>query len=317
MHLNNIFSLDNRTCTDVIYGGYLLSYSRDISDALNDQIWEQSRCSSCINITFHFPDKPTYKMLDQTQIWEDKYLNFQQCVDNVTAYDEWAFRNGTTICQTCKDPLENLFNYFWKIYIDPDTDFCVDVETIMNDTMHLWNDVWKCADTKDRKKDRPLMIITLIVLIIFTLLFYSASYIQGGGRQRNFILYSGMPVVEERARLLSTSASGSDLAVVNFQRSNRIRAMSHKEEPLNPDEDQLTQYRERCAGHVEKLKEILDECNDRVNSRTETEETCHQEMMDYIHELDHCVGDAQSVQGPEITITQIFDFAFADLVGSL
>ena len=42
---NNIFSLDNRTCTDVIYGGYLLSYSRDISDALNEQIWEQSRCS--------------------------------------------------------------------------------------------------------------------------------------------------------------------------------------------------------------------------------------------------------------------------------
>ncbi|KAI6242985.1 Cytochrome b-c1 complex subunit 6 [Aphelenchoides fujianensis] len=52
--------------------------------------------------------------------------------------------------------------------------------------------------------------------------------------------------------------------------------------------DQLTQYREKCADHVAKFKELLDECNDRVNSRSNTEETCHQEMVDYIHHLDHC-----------------------------
>ncbi|CAI5444967.1 unnamed protein product [Caenorhabditis angaria] len=59
-------------------------------------------------------------------------------------------------------------------------------------------------------------------------------------------------------------------------------------EPLEEGVDQLTQYRERCADHAANFKAILDECNDRVNSRTATEETCHQEMADYVHELDHC-----------------------------
>jgi|UniRef100_A0AC35FTU7 ubiquinol-cytochrome c reductase subunit 6 len=63
--------------------------------------------------------------------------------------------------------------------------------------------------------------------------------------------------------------------------------MGH-DEPLEENVDQLGQYRERCADHVTKFKELLDECNDRVNSRTKTEETCHQEMVDYIHHLDHC-----------------------------
>ncbi|CAI2348666.1 unnamed protein product [Caenorhabditis sp. 36 PRJEB53466] len=63
---------------------------------------------------------------------------------------------------------------------------------------------------------------------------------------------------------------------------------SHKQEPLEEGVDQLTQFRERCADHVADFKSILEECNDRVNSRSNTEETCHQEMTDYVHHLDHC-----------------------------
>lgn len=59
-------------------------------------------------------------------------------------------------------------------------------------------------------------------------------------------------------------------------------------EPIDENVDQLSQYRERCAEHAQKFKELLDECNERVSSRSNTEETCQQEMMDYIHELDHC-----------------------------
>ncbi|KAK5983744.1 hypothetical protein GCK32_011475, partial [Trichostrongylus colubriformis] len=43
-HLDNITSLDNRTCTQVIYDNYLLSYSHDISEALTSNIWAKSRC---------------------------------------------------------------------------------------------------------------------------------------------------------------------------------------------------------------------------------------------------------------------------------
>ncbi|GMT13308.1 hypothetical protein PFISCL1PPCAC_4605, partial [Pristionchus fissidentatus] len=63
--------------------------------------------------------------------------------------------------------------------------------------------------------------------------------------------------------------------------------MSHAA-ALEEGVDQLTQMRERCADHVADLKAILEECNDRVNSRTNTEETCHQEMCDYVHHLDDC-----------------------------
>lgn len=33
----------------------------------------------------------------------------------------------------------------------------------------------------------------------------------------------------------------------------------------------------------------VQECNDRVNSRKQTEETCHEEVIHYFHCLDHCV----------------------------
>ena len=39
-----------------------------------------------------------------------------------------------------------------------------------------------------------------------------------------------------------------------------------------------------------KAKEIYDSCATRVNSRSKTEETCHEEMMDYVHCVDHCVS---------------------------
>lgn len=32
------------------------------------------------------------------------------------------------------------------------------------------------------------------------------------------------------------------------------------------------------------------ECNDRVNSRSQTAETCEQELVDYLHVLDKCVS---------------------------
>lgn len=32
------------------------------------------------------------------------------------------------------------------------------------------------------------------------------------------------------------------------------------------------------------------ECNDRVNSRSKTTEVCAEELIDYLHELDHCVA---------------------------
>lgn len=38
------------------------------------------------------------------------------------------------------------------------------------------------------------------------------------------------------------------------------------------------------------FKEKLDTCNNRVNSRSHTEETCVEEILDYVQCVDHCAA---------------------------
>ncbi|PIO65240.1 hypothetical protein TELCIR_13102 [Teladorsagia circumcincta] len=72
-HLNNISSLDNRTCTQVIYDNYLLSYSNDISHALSSNIWAQSRCDSCLTITWNFTANDSrVEFANQTVLFQGK-----------------------------------------------------------------------------------------------------------------------------------------------------------------------------------------------------------------------------------------------------
>ena len=49
---------------------------------------------------------------------------------------------------------------------------------------------------------------------------------------------------------------------------------------------------EKCGELVRcsKLKEVLEECNDRVSSRTKTNETCFEELSDFIVCVDECVS---------------------------
>ncbi|CAG5076743.1 Similar to UQCRH: Cytochrome b-c1 complex subunit 6, partial [Cotesia congregata] len=50
--------------------------------------------------------------------------------------------------------------------------------------------------------------------------------------------------------------------------------------------------REKCQEQPKcvKFQERLSTCNDRVNSRTKTEETCLEELIDYVSCVDHCVS---------------------------
>lgn len=51
--------------------------------------------------------------------------------------------------------------------------------------------------------------------------------------------------------------------------------------------------RERCSALPKcvSLQEKLDTCNDRVNSRSQTQETCLEELIDYVECVDHCVAE--------------------------
>merc|ERR1712126_474263 len=57
--------------------------------------------------------------------------------------------------------------------------------------------------------------------------------------------------------------------------------------------DPAVEIKEACASSeaCQKYKSRLDECNERVTSKSETSETCLEEILDFYHCMDHCAGD--------------------------
>lgn len=71
-------------------------------------------------------------------------------------------------------------------------------------------------------------------------------------------------------------------------------------------QDPLTTVREQCEQTEKcvKARERLELCDERVSSRSQTEEDCTEELFDFLHARDHCVsqpkvrkGHASSGQG--------------------
>lgn len=59
------------------------------------------------------------------------------------------------------------------------------------------------------------------------------------------------------------------------------------------DEDLVDPHdtlKEECSPKCSSFKEKLDQCNERVNSRSQTAETCVEELFDFVHCIDHCVA---------------------------
>ncbi|XP_064606937.1 cytochrome b-c1 complex subunit 6, mitochondrial-like [Liolophura sinensis] len=79
---------------------------------------------------------------------------------------------------------------------------------------------------------------------------------------------------------------------------NKVLAASDPkpEEPEEDEEEELEDpqdtLKEECREKAEcqKLRAVLEECNDRVNSKSKTSETCDQELYDFVHCVDHCVA---------------------------
>ncbi|XP_017001095.2 cytochrome b-c1 complex subunit 6, mitochondrial [Drosophila takahashii] len=67
-----------------------------------------------------------------------------------------------------------------------------------------------------------------------------------------------------------------------------IKAGDDEEELVDPQ----AALREKCQkkGHIDSLYKKYQECNDRVNAKSKTTETCMEELFDFVGELDHCVA---------------------------
>ena len=56
--------------------------------------------------------------------------------------------------------------------------------------------------------------------------------------------------------------------------------------------DPADSIKESCAEEkCSQYQARLDECNDRVSSKSNTTETCLEEILDFYHCVDHCAGD--------------------------
>ncbi|GMT13306.1 hypothetical protein PFISCL1PPCAC_4603, partial [Pristionchus fissidentatus] len=235
-HLDNVYSLDNSTCSDVIYRNYLLSYVNELSQSIDSRIWDISRCSDCIDIKFNFThnNETEYFYNPNVISFKSKLELWRDCVSNYTeAGSLLVEQNNTVICNNCDDLFKDLYAFYWKIYVTPDVQFCVDVETTMNDTARLWNDVWNCSTVQSRQHEVIPAITTAGLLVLFTVFFYLSSYIQGGGEARRFVQYSRMADPRPaRQRLLSTSASETNLSSRSSHASSATtpsRAQVHRQ----------------------------------------------------------------------------------------
>merc|ERR1711860_12455 len=77
----------------------------------------------------------------------------------------------------------------------------------------------------------------------------------------------------------------------------RVNAEEEPEDEEEEEEDEedlvdpAVEIKENCASsHCASYKARLDECNDRVTSKSNTTETCMEEIMDFYHCMDHCAA---------------------------
>ena len=72
----------------------------------------------------------------------------------------------------------------------------------------------------------------------------------------------------------------------------KVRADDEEEEEEEEDLiDPAVAIKESCADNsCGSLKARLDECNERVSSKTKTSETCMEEIIDFYHCVDHCAA---------------------------
>ena len=73
----------------------------------------------------------------------------------------------------------------------------------------------------------------------------------------------------------------------------KVKAEEEEEEEEEEEDlvDPGTVIKEKCAeDHCTKYKARLDECTDRVNSKSNTTETCFEEILDFYHCVDHCAA---------------------------
>lgn len=89
-------------------------------------------------------------------------------------------------------------------------------------------------------------------------------------------------------RSLGLASCGSTRELFDTYPLQYLQEEEEEEEAIDHQEV----LKEKCAETPKctKLHDLLDSCNERVESKTNTAETCVEELMDFVHCVDHCVS---------------------------
>ncbi|MDK2413400.1 cytochrome b-c1 complex subunit 6 family protein, partial [Aphanizomenon sp. 202] len=85
-------------------------------------------------------------------------------------------------------------------------------------------------------------------------------------------------------------AMGLDDIVLRNDDPEEEEAEEEEEDLIDP----MDAIKEACTNtkHCAELGEAYSSCNDRVGSRSKTEETCSEELFDLLHCVDHCMASS-------------------------
>jgi ubiquinol-cytochrome c reductase subunit 6 len=93
---------------------------------------------------------------------------------------------------------------------------------------------------------------------------------------------------EEPAKQEDAETVTKEEEATSPQEEEEVESPPEAEEEV--PEDPVARYRAECAKEerMRTLKKILEECNERVRTTPDSGESCHMEMVDWVHALDHC-----------------------------
>merc|ERR1711963_965969 len=88
-------------------------------------------------------------------------------------------------------------------------------------------------------------------------------------------------------------ALGDELVVAGDPSEEEEEAEAEEEEEEAEEEEMVDPQdtkKESCAAECSSYKAKLDACNDRVSGAEGSEETCEEELFDFLHCVDSCVS---------------------------
>lgn len=179
------------TCAHTIFKNYELSTINAVFDDLKSDIWEASRCDFCI-VFLISPSKEhthAYDYSVNAKRFLEIYQNFTNCTDSYKA--ESVEKSNSTVCDFCWEYYEKVNEYYDKVFFHKSTEFCYDLQAMMNDTVRWWRDQQSCVKPEYPRKSKDVLVVAILCGLVFgsCFVFYLLSFLIGTRRKRTLKKY--------------------------------------------------------------------------------------------------------------------------------